>query len=338
MSEVCFMDQIDAQRLRVLLESAAKTTYDANKKLWDEVLTVLTLDLCYQPTIAEVLRGKTWRNAANPRAYIASAAVRAARRKELPDYSEKEFRRVSSDEPNGDVGTRIDSGAGFDLEDWGGGGVYQRTASGAIRYVDSYDDVDDRQIPGWLQRGEEHDAVDWETVAVYAVLKPRMACLLARVLIYRLDRRLGRAEAMARAENDDEAAAIEAAWKWIDRNRDDRIAPLFKMAGPPRPLTSEDIASFPLLVPGVSLRLDVELHREGNKRRFVLARDGAFPVYWFKTKSEKAAMDELRKYASEGDEEEDSDIFHFWPIQSAINEVETPKRSKQEILSRVGAR
>jgi hypothetical protein len=69
-------DQTEAKRLMVLLESAAKTTtYDLNPQLWNEVLTVLNLDICYQVTIAEVLRRGTWRKAANPRAYIASAAV-----------------------------------------------------------------------------------------------------------------------------------------------------------------------------------------------------------------------------------------------------------------------
>src|SRR5580698_8958182 len=63
-------DQLEAQRLMVLLESAAKTTtYDQSPHLWDELLTVLNLDICYQLTIAEVLRRGTWRKAANPRAY-----------------------------------------------------------------------------------------------------------------------------------------------------------------------------------------------------------------------------------------------------------------------------
>jgi hypothetical protein len=223
-------DPTEAQRLMALLEAAAKTpTYDSNPKLWDELLAILNLDLCYQLTIAEVLRQGRWRKTKNPRAYIASAAVRSAQRKKLPDYFEKEFRRVPSDLPDNDAGTRMDSGAGFDLENWGGGGVYERTASGAMRYVDDSDDYDfERQIPEWLQRGEEHDSVDWETVAAHAVLKPRMACQLARVLIMRLELRIGRPEAMARASNAEEASAIEATWKWIDRNGDDRIAPLLK--------------------------------------------------------------------------------------------------------------
>jgi hypothetical protein len=334
-------DQTEAKRLMVLLESAAKTTtYDLNPQLWNEVLTVLNLDICYQVTIAEVLRRGTWRKAANPRAYIASAAVRSARGKRLPDYSEKEFRRVPSDEPDSDVGTRIDSGAGFDLENWGGGGVYERTASGAIRYVDSDDDGDDRHISGWLRRGEEHDSIDWETVAAYAVLKPRTACHLARVLITRFDRRLGRPEAMARAASAEDGSAIEAAWKWIDRNADDRIAPLFKMISPPRTLTADEIASFPLLDPGVSLRLDIEPQWDRRKKQLVLARDGTFHALRVMAPSKRAAMELLRDVAHEWDEPE---FFHYWPTQPEAGPVKNPEPAKPggfakpwEVLSRVG--
>lgn len=203
-------DEPDTHQLIALLESAVHvSTYDSNPKLWDDVLTDLNLDLCYQLTVAEVLRQGRWRNAKNPRAYITSAAVRSARRKQLPDYSEKEFRRAPSDEPNSDTGTRIDSAAGFDLEEWGGGGVYKRTASGAMRYVEDAGDGDYREIPRWLQRGNEYDTIDWETVAAYAAVKPRMACQLARTLIMRLELRIGRPAAMARGKSNDEAAAKE---------------------------------------------------------------------------------------------------------------------------------
>jgi hypothetical protein len=339
--------QTEPQRLISLLESAAKTNYDSNPGLWDEVLTALNLNLCYQPTIAEVLRKGTWRNAANARAYVATAAVRSARGKNLPDYFEKDFRRVESGDPNGEVGTLIDSAAGFDIEDWGGGGIYDRTATGAMRYMDSDDDDYYREIPDWLQRGAEYDAVDWETVAAYAVLKPRMACHLARVLIMRLDLRLGRPEAMSRAANADEATAIEAAWKWIDRNVNDRIAPLFQMAAAPRTLTATEIASYPLLAPGVSLRVDFQLQWDGS--RLLLARtglipdgDGTFPAFCVEADSEAAAMDTLRLAASEGG---DSEIFHFWPLESGAIAVEMSKLSKQgafakpwDVLSRVSAR
>jgi hypothetical protein len=239
----------------------------------------------------------------------------------------------------------MDSGAGFDLENWGGGGVYERTASGAMRYVDSDDDGDYRHIPSWLQRGEEHDAIDWETVAAYAVRKPKMGCQLARVLITRYDRRLGRHEAMARAASAEEASAIEATWKWIDRYADDRIVPLFKMTAPPRALTAEEIASFPLLAPGVSLRLDIEPQWDRRKKQLVLARDGVLPVVVVKDISKSASMEIVREVASEGDDPEmcESEIFHYWPTQPEAGAVEKPEPAKPggfakpwEVLSRVG--
>jgi hypothetical protein len=77
--------------------------------------------------------------------FLHSGAIRA--REEAAGLFGKVIPPCSS-APNDDVGTHIDSGAGFDLEDWSGGGVDERTASGAIRYVRSdYDDYY-REIPG----------------------------------------------------------------------------------------------------------------------------------------------------------------------------------------------
>jgi len=346
------MGQTDVQRLIILLEAAAATcSYDSNPKLWDEVLAALNLDICYQLTIADVLQRGTWRKAADVKAYVASSAVRSARGKNLPDYFEKEFRRVTSHGPETDKGTVEDSAAGQKLEEYGGGGVYERTASGAIRYVDEYASEDYyEQIPGWLQRGGEYDAVDWETIAAYAVLKPKMACQLARVLIMRLELGLGRPEAMARAASPEEASAIEATWKWIDRNKESRIAPLFKMEAPPRPLAATDIESFPALGSGVTLRVDVQPIWNGGE--LILMRtgiipdsDGPVPAWSVEAESEAAAMDVLRADARKGDKDEDSDLFHFWTIQPGEQPVQAAKPSGQaafprpwDVLSRVGAK
>jgi hypothetical protein len=211
-----------------------------------------------------------------------------------------------------------------------------------MRYVDSDDYDFDREIPGWLQRGEEHDAVDWETVAAYAVLKPRMACLLARVLIARLDRRLGRPEGMARAHSAKQANEIEAAWKWIDRNADERITPLFKMSAPPRPLTPEDIEAFPLLAPGISLRMDIEPWWNRKRKLLILARDGVRNLLGVKAASAKAAIKILRVVVPVTDNPE---VFHYWPMQNKADAEETSEPLKPsafakpwEVLSRVGAK
>jgi hypothetical protein len=70
-----------------LFEAALKKpVYDGNENVWDPVLELLNLPLGYQPVIAIVLRQERWRTAADPKAYVATAASRQARSmKLLPD-------------------------------------------------------------------------------------------------------------------------------------------------------------------------------------------------------------------------------------------------------------
>ncbi len=324
-----------------VLEAAAETTYDINPGVWDQALRALKLDSRYQPAVAKVLRQGRWRTAANPLAYVATAAVRSAHRDRLPDYTDRAFRRVASDEPNSDVGTAADSAAGFNIDEWGPGRVYVRTPTGGLT-SEGDDDDDSLEIPQWLQRGDEYDAVDWETVAAYAVLKPRMACDLARALIARLDLRLGRPEAVSRAASATEAAAIEAAWKWIDRNAQSRITLLFQMTAPPRSLAAADIASFPPVAPGVSLRVDILSQWDGQA--LILARaglvpsDGGIPAFYCEADSEASA---LRAAASD---EEAAEYFHFWQIEPGSETVNASRPSTDEsakpweVLRRLGTR
>jgi hypothetical protein len=303
-----------------LFEAAAKTgSYDSDPQRWDEVLRTLNLDLRYQLAVAEVLRQGRWRTARAPSAYIASAAVRSARRKELSDYFEKKFRRVPSDKSGNSAGTHEDSlfKSLEEMEFWA--------------YVYSDDGEDDRylNIPEWLKRPHEHDAVDWETVAVYAALKPRMASLLAQVLMMRLEFRTGRPAAIASGQDHDQAAAIEAAWKWIDRNFKDRISPLFRTDEPPLPLRAEDIASFIPVAPGVSLRVDVHTNWEGS--RLVLMRTTLIPpggetvpVFCVPAASAEAAWAKLGAAARKC--KVLSNYLHFWEIESDSS----PKLKKEE--------
>lgn len=85
----------------------------------------------------------------------------------------------------------------------------------------------------WLQCEDDPEAVDWDTVARYAVQKGRMAPALAKTLRLRFDDRIGRPAAMATAKNAKAAREIENCWKWIDRNWRSRIAPLFQLQAPP---------------------------------------------------------------------------------------------------------
>ncbi len=65
-------------------------------------------------------------------------------------------------------------------------------------------------------------------MARYAALKLRMAPALAKALKLRFDDQTGRPAAMSAARSTREAREIQAAWKWIDRHYQDRIAPLFQ--------------------------------------------------------------------------------------------------------------
>lgn len=301
----------------ILLESVAGVTYDSSPKLWDHILSLLNLKLAFQPAIAEILREEKWRDAENPKAYVAKAAYQLGLRMRLPDFSDRQFRRVASGDISGATATDIDSVAGFNLEEWGGGGVYEPTASGGLRYV-NFDDADfGRELPRWLQRGDENDGIDWETVAAYAVRKPSRACFLSRVLIARYSIGLSRQQAQSRASSPEEVSKIEAAWKWIDRNVADLISPLLQRTTPPRPLTSADIASFPLLAQHTSLRVDVRTRWEGNE--LLLERTGLGPdgnevcvLDSILAECETAAQEELRLAAGDW---ADPDIFHVWVIE-----------------------
>ena len=56
-----------------------------------------------------------------------------------------------------------------------------------------------------------------------------MVPVLAKTLRLRLNDRMGRPAAVAAAKNEKEAREIENIWKWIDRNWEGRIAPLFQL-------------------------------------------------------------------------------------------------------------
>ena len=96
-----------------------------------------------------------------------------------------------------------------------------------------------RTIPVWLRRVGESDAIDWQTVERYATQMKRRVPALAKTLSLRLDDRTGRPAAMAAARSEREAHEIENAWKWIDRNWRERIAPLFQLEKPPSTMIAE---------------------------------------------------------------------------------------------------
>jgi hypothetical protein len=250
---------------------------------------------------------------------------------QLPDFIDREFRRTPYSDNRPTALQSISPVNGPDIiENECGGGIYERTPTGAIRYVDSYDDYI-REFPEWLRRGDENDCVDWETVAVYAAQKPRMAPALAEALILRFEDRIGRPAAIAAAHSAEKVHEIEAAWKWIDRNSESRLAPICRMAKAPRQLTAEDIVPFPMLAAGVSLRLDTHVQWDGSvlalaRKGLTPSVDGTIPAYGLDAGSLEEAVQRLCNLAADlagggrrwtgcpsvGDV---PGLFHVWPIE-----------------------
>src|SRR5215469_9556654 len=91
-SEVPCSSAEDRSGFTSLFEQAIQAPhYDTKKNVWDEVLRVLNLSVRYQPAIVKVLQEGRWREKANPRAYVATAAARAALGMKLLNFREKEF-------------------------------------------------------------------------------------------------------------------------------------------------------------------------------------------------------------------------------------------------------
>jgi hypothetical protein len=88
------------------------------------------------------------------------------------------------------------------------------------------------RIPEWLQRDKEADAIDWYKVAKYAARKPGMVPALGKALGFRAVG-ISRPRAVAMAKSKKEAFEMQSAWKWIDREWDSRVVPLFHRGQPP---------------------------------------------------------------------------------------------------------
>jgi hypothetical protein len=218
---------------------SGKPVYDDCPQAWDEVLRILNLRLIYQLAVAKVLAEGRWRNAQNPRAYVARAAAIQGYRMQLPDFTDREFRRKTSstiDTSDIRISCHEDDEASHDpIENASANGVYRRTSSGAMTFINGDDDYpDDYQIPEWLQRDDDHTAVDWAKVAKCVARKPHMIPMLARALELRAQG-VSRPRAVDIARNKREACAIEAAWRWLDREFQRLIVPLFRLQEPPEP-------------------------------------------------------------------------------------------------------
>jgi len=256
----------------LLLDKLAALPVEGNDEEWLQFMgDTLKMQLCYLPAAQEVLRQNRWRahtgKGQNPIGYIKTATYREALRMGLAMYRETaEPRILTKDVPKRSALPERNEDLRFDRLDVQKGraplsipedkwdayedhvdalhaahydsGTYRRTEQGVWRQGGDSLDVDNDysvhcEVPDWLQRRDDPDAVDWETVARYAARKPRMVPALARALKLRFDDRIGRPQAVARMASAQQGLEIEAAWKWIDRYWRERIAPLFQLEKPP---------------------------------------------------------------------------------------------------------
>jgi hypothetical protein len=217
-----------------LFESVSRTpNYEENRTKWDRLLRLLHLDLRYQPAVAKVLAENRWRTVRNPRAYVATAAVRQGKAMRLPDYLDSGFKviRNGSSDPDKDHRMDVTVDANGNDRPTCEQERYDNKVH-AIAMKDGWYDRGGPNIPKWLQLDHEYDAFDWETVARHAALKPAMVRALALTLKLRYEDNLTREQAVSLSGTS--GLKIEAAWKWIDRNAKDRIAPLLRMEEAPK--------------------------------------------------------------------------------------------------------
>ncbi len=116
------------------------------------------------------------------------------------------------------------------------------------------------KIPQWLRNPVEYETTDWNKVATYSALKPSMVRSLAFVLSLRFDEHLTREEALRKGRNRGYGKKVAAAWKWIDRNFETRIAPLFKMESAPK-IAERTKAHLPMISAGEAIKRAVARER-----------------------------------------------------------------------------
>ena len=261
---------MNPDRAAVLFDQLTKTPPEGHDAEWLRfVCEILNLPACYVPAAREILRQGAWRRhtgrGQNPIGYVKTATEREGLRTRLAthrhdrtepmvptkDQPQKRERESRTEELRFD---RVDKRRGRvplvvpdevtysehidQLLGAGSNGMPTKTGRGTWHQGSGElaDDYDYREIPGWLQRDGESDAVNWETVAQYAAGKARLVPSLAKTLRLRFEERLGRPGAMRVALSSEEAHEIEAAWKWIDRYWTTGIAPLFQLSAPPAPV------------------------------------------------------------------------------------------------------
>ncbi|MCE5306803.1 MAG: hypothetical protein LLG20_04105 [Acidobacteriales bacterium] len=152
----------------------------------------------------------------------------------LLDFTDREFRRKPGGRGSGlEDGPTVRQSISPPCGNFEDGEPLPDIVEGAMDCRDNEDlPAVGHNIPQWLQRDEEYDAVDWLKVARHVARKPRMIPALAKALTQRAAG-FSRPRSVTMAASKEEAREIEAAWRWIDREWQRTIVPLFLHEQPP---------------------------------------------------------------------------------------------------------
>jgi hypothetical protein len=212
-------------QLVAAFEKLADLAYEDNEALWDEVLSTLKLQPSVQVAVAQILREGRWRNADNPKAYVATAAWHLAGKLNLlngrhkPDQAGRarnescisELKTVrDEDDARVKYGDRIDQ--------------LQSRSEDTYRLDDLLAEVPDEL------RDHDPDSptrVNWAEVVNRTVDDERMRDSVFMVLDA-MEQGVPRHLLLTRAETDGERLALQAAWRWVGRNAKSRIAPVLR--------------------------------------------------------------------------------------------------------------
>ncbi len=219
-----------------LLSRLAGVDYRVAPGDWERLLGLLNLALDYQPAVALVLAEGRWRQAANVRAYVATAAVRLAVRLGIDPRQGEVLESPVRLAQGGSEPTTVDSlahyvGADGELRDviteapeypgdaaWSPQpAAYPPPTRPPAARRDSTHQWDEETVPEWLWDHRRAE-IAWARVAEVACARRNMRPIVAAVLRARFDERLGRSELLRRARTAERQRAISAAWKWIERN------------------------------------------------------------------------------------------------------------------------
>jgi hypothetical protein len=218
-------------RVLAMLSGVAGRFYEEDEPGWNSVMELLNLPLCYQPGVAMALKGGRWKRAENPKAYVATVAFRLAIEHDLVDRPQF---RTAYKKDGIDGGPFSDHISNRKNED-GTEMTYEEQMDRLdLEFGDQFEDlrIEDR-VPDWLRMRNGHGwHVDWVRVAQCAVRKGSMLDDVA-IILQMMALGVPRDQVFEMAEDEKERKAMQAAWRWVDRNWDSRIVHLFRRECPP---------------------------------------------------------------------------------------------------------